>query len=176
MNNYAIANNVVSSAPNWAGFGLSNARSQVRTPAPQARTFLAHRTHTQFAILKGNVPNFFEHPAGTATTAPAAGTEDTVATAPIVNGPAPAPTETEAPARSKVDRIASERVVLLARKYANQQAPEILARLEKLNVLLLEAVPRVSDEQVVALENSHALLQRTDAARVERARRRAVQP
>ncbi|WP_124546479.1 hypothetical protein [Burkholderia cepacia] len=66
-------------------------------------------------------------------------------------------------------------MVLLARKYADQHSAETLARLEKLNGLLLKVAPRVSDDQVVALENSLALLQRTDTARAERARRRAVQ-
>ncbi|MGV7240620.1 hypothetical protein [Caballeronia sp. M23-90] len=179
MNNYAITKDVGSSAPNWSGFGLTNTRSQLRTPTPQTRTSPTQRTHTQFAILKGNVANFFERPTGTATAVRAAELGDVVATLPIANEPArtlPAEAaEARDPMRSKVERIASERMVLLARKYAKQHAPEILARLEKLNVLLMEIAPRVSDEQIVALENSHKLLQRTDEARAQRAQRRAVQ-
>lgn len=73
---------------------------------------------------------------------------------------------------AEIDQIAKQRVRLMAAKYAGgPQSTEILARLEILNSRLLERAPRVSKEQVVALENAHDQLARIRAAREERAKR-----
>lgn len=71
-----------------------------------------------------------------------------------------------------IDRIANQRVRLMAAKYASSAASaEILARLEILNRRLLERAPRVSIDQVEALESANTKLDQIRAAREERARR-----
>lgn len=75
------------------------------------------------------------------------------------NVPAPVPVQPKpsaAPgATDRVDRIAKQRVQLLAIKYANQTAiTEVTARLEILNQQLLGEAPRVSQAQVQALEQA----------------------
>lgn len=59
-----------------------------------------------------------------------------------------------------IERIASQRVKLIAEKYARDNVPqEILARLEILNHRLSKFYPRVTDAQVKALEiaNDHLI-------------------
>lgn len=179
MNNYAVAQSISSTSFNWSGLEYSGSRSQMRTPPPQNSPSSTQRGATQFAVLTGDVTNVFERasPTETVTAAVSTRARNAVAeTTTIINEPAHiVPVGVESAPRSDIDRIARERMVLLARKYADQHSAETLARLEKLNGLLLKVAPRVSDDQVVALENSLALLQRTDTARAERARRRAVQ-
>lgn len=71
-----------------------------------------------------------------------------------------------------IDRIANQRVRLMAAKYASGAASaEIVARLEILNRRLLERAPRVSLDQVEALESANSKLDQIRAAREERARR-----
>lgn len=71
-----------------------------------------------------------------------------------------------------VERMAAQRVQLMAAKYAGGNATaEILARLEILNRRLLERAPRVSEEQVRALEIANDQLVRIRAAREERSAR-----
>lgn len=76
---------------------------------------------------------------------------------------------------SEIDRIAKQRVKLMAAKYASGTASaELLARLEILNRRLLDRSPRVSSEQVEALELANENLMRIRAAREERARRLGI--
>ena len=72
----------------------------------------------------------------------------------------------------EVARIAYGRVVLLAARCAaaGSQA-EITARLEILNRRLLEQAPRISEDQVRALEEAEAHVMASKAAREERFRR-----
>ena len=71
-----------------------------------------------------------------------------------------------------VERIAAQRVQLMAAKYAGGTATaEIIARLEILNRRLLERAPRVSVEQVRALEIANDQLVRIQTAREERSER-----
>lgn len=74
-----------------------------------------------------------------------------------------------------VERIANQRVRLLAAKYAgSNETQEIVARLEILNRRLLSIAPRVSEEQVASLERAHEQLTRIRAAREERSKRLGI--
>jgi hypothetical protein len=176
MSNYAI----VSYAPLWDWDGSSGSREQERMSALQFRAAPARRVHTQFTHQKFYVSTFSE--VSTVTAPPTSGPD------PVIWGGAPTQTQTvndlavttdaypavEREERRDVDQIAHERMMLLARKYANRGTTETLARLERLSGLLLEISPRIKDEQIVALERTQALLQRGEAERAERARRRAA--
>ncbi len=71
-----------------------------------------------------------------------------------------------------IDRIANQRVKLMAAKYASGTASaEIVARLEILNRRLLDRAPRVSLDQLEALESADEKLTRMRAAREERSKR-----
>lgn len=71
-----------------------------------------------------------------------------------------------------IDRVARDRVRLMAAKYASSAASvEIMARLEILNQRLLSMSPRVSEAQVAALEGKADDLARLRASRQERAKR-----
>lgn len=79
------------------------------------------------------------------------------------------------PEETDIDRIASERVKLMAAKYAaSAVSSELMARLEILNRRLLDRAPRVSKEQVAALESANDQLARIQAAREERSRRLGI--
>lgn len=76
------------------------------------------------------------------------------------------------PPNADVERIAKQRVQLMAAKYASGiESSEIVARLEILNRRLLERAPRVTKAHVSALEDAHAQLARIRATREERANR-----
>lgn len=73
---------------------------------------------------------------------------------------------------AEIDRIANQRVKLMAAKYASSTASaEVVARLEILNRRLLDRAPRVSIDQVEALESANAKLTQIRVAREERAKR-----
>ncbi len=75
----------------------------------------------------------------------------------------------------EIDRIAKQRVKLMAAKYATDAASaEIVARLEILNWRLLERSPRISPEQVESLELANDKLNRIRAAREDRAKRLGI--
>lgn len=75
----------------------------------------------------------------------------------------------------EIDKIANQRVRLMAAKYAgSKESSEIVARLEILNRRLSERAPRVSKEQVAALEEANDQLVRIRAAREERAKRLGI--
>lgn len=98
-------------------------------------------------------------------------------TSPISNQSAvsPAKTAVAPPEETDIDRIASERVKLMAAKYAaSSVSAELVARLEILNRRLLDRAPRVSREQVAALESANDQLARIQAAREERSRRLGI--
>lgn len=79
------------------------------------------------------------------------------------------------PLSADVERIAKQRVQLMAAKYAGGiESSEIMARLEILNYRLLDLAPRVSKEQVVALEDAQVQLVRIRAAREERSKRLGI--
>jgi hypothetical protein len=182
MNNYAIALSVEPFAPlwNWHGSSGSRDQQQERTSASQFRAAPARRAHTQLTHQKFYVSTF---------------SEASTVTAPVISDPgaatwgvAPTLTQTvnelavttdaypavESEERRDVDQIAHERMMLLARKYANRGTTETLARLERLSGLLLEISPRIKDNQIAALERTQALLQRGETERAERVRRRAA--
>jgi len=75
----------------------------------------------------------------------------------------------------EIDKIANQRVRLMAAKYAEgKESSEIVARLEILNRRLSERAPRVSKEQVAALEDANDQLVRIRTAREERAKRLGI--
>lgn len=75
----------------------------------------------------------------------------------------------------EIDKIANQRVRLMAAKYAgSKESSEIVARLEILNRRLSERAPRVSKEQVTALEEANDQLVRIRVAREERAKRLGI--
>lgn len=79
------------------------------------------------------------------------------------------------PPNKELDQIAKQRVRLMAAKYASDvQSSEIVARLEILNRRISERAPRVSEEQVAALEDPHEQLARIRAGREERAKRLGI--
>lgn len=77
---------------------------------------------------------------------------------------------------SEVDQIASQRVRLMAAKYASgNTSVEMVARLEILNRRLLDRSPRISVDQVQALETAVAQLVNIRAAREEQMRRLGIE-
>lgn len=180
MNNYAVPLSVEPFALLWNWHEPSGSREQERTSASQSRAVMVHRAHTQFTHQKFYVPTFSE-----ASTVTAPATSDPGA---VTRGVALTRTQTvnelavttdsytavENEERRDVDQIARERMMLLARKYANRGTTETLTRLERLSRLLSEVSPRIKDEQIAALERTQALLQRGEMERAERAHRRAV--
>ncbi|WP_035813282.1 hypothetical protein, partial [Cupriavidus sp. UYPR2.512] len=76
------------------------------------------------------------------------------------------------PERAETVRIARDRVLLLAAKYAKgENQSEVVARLEILNSRLLEREPRVSQAQVQALEAAAAQVSEARAKREAMMRR-----
>lgn len=89
--------------------------------------------------------------------------------------PATAPYALQRSDDSEIDRIAKQRVKIMAAKYASRAASdEVLARLEILNRRLLDRSPRVSPGQVEALESANEKLMHIRAAREERAKRLGI--
>jgi hypothetical protein len=75
----------------------------------------------------------------------------------------------------ELDKIAKQRVKLMAAKYAsNGASAEIIARLEIFSHRLLERSPRVTQSQVHALENADENLFRIRKLREERAKRLGI--
>ncbi len=76
---------------------------------------------------------------------------------------------------AETDRIAKQRIRLMAFKYAsNNASSEIVARLEILNQRLLNQSPRISKVQVEMLELATEKLARFSMAREERSRRLGI--
>lgn len=146
-------------------------------PKRQERMALVGRT--EFATAKANSADFFR-----AVTGPLAPTAaPSVQAEPIAGTTAPlsesavtsVAVAVVAPPNADVERIAKQRVQLMAAKYASGiESSEIVARLEILNRRLLERAPRVSKDQVVALENANDQLAHIQAAREERSRRLGI--
>ena len=84
-------------------------------------------------------------------------------------------TEQDSSVRSAdVDRVARQRVAVIIRKHSEKNVPgELLARLELLNRRLASMAPRVTSNQVAALEATQRRLEDltvSHAARMERIR------
>lgn len=127
---------------------------------------------TKFATEKTTPFDFFAHEKGprapTATVSTQTGAVEQTQT---LNESSAEPSTSAFGTQSSADveRIAAQRVQLMAVKYAGGTATEeIVARLEILNRRLLERAPRVSVEQVRALEIANDQLVRIQAAREER--------
>jgi hypothetical protein len=72
----------------------------------------------------------------------------------------------------EVSKIASDRIKLLAIKYANDSvSTEIIARLAILNSRLIEKSPRVTTEQISSLEQTIGAVKSIEQSRLERAKR-----
>jgi len=75
-------------------------------------------------------------------------------------------------ASKRADEIANERIALLARKYASDDASrELIARLEVLNARMLAEMPRVTAEKVQTLEEVATSMRELQVKRIERANR-----
>lgn len=96
-------------------------------------------------------------------------------TAAVAKAPAQVSSDGNAEAREVVERIAKQRVQLMAVKYASGDEPrEMTARLAILNHRLLDHSPRVSVEQVQALEAAATQLAAARNFREERMRRLGI--
>ena len=145
---------------------------------PKMQEQKAGAARTEFAAAKSGAVDFFIAAKG--PLAPTS-TRDTLAQEPIgevttsVGETATPVTAAIIKTDVDVDRIATQRVRLMAAKYAGgPESSEIVARLEILNRRLLEQSPRVSKEQVFALENASEQLARIKAAREERSKRLGI--
>lgn len=148
-------------------------------PKRQERMALVGRT--EFATAKANAADFFRAVTGplAPTAAPSVQAEPIAGmTAPLSESavtPVAGAVAVVAPPNADVERIAKQRVKLMAAKYASGiESSEIVARLEILNRRLLDRAPRVSKDQVVALENANDQLAHIQAAREERSRRLGI--
>lgn len=146
-------------------------------PKRQERRALEERT--EFAVSKTGPVDFFSAVTGplAPTAAPSAQVE------PIAGTTAPFSESTVTPVAAAkvaapnvdVERIAKQRVQLMAAKYASGiETSEIVARLEILNRRLLDQAPRVSKAQVLALEDANEQVARIRAAREERSNRLGI--
>ncbi|WP_236181510.1 hypothetical protein [Pseudomonas sputi] len=81
--------------------------------------------------------------------------------------------ERHIPARDlEINKIAEDRIKLLAIKYANDSiSAEMIARLEILNSRLIERSPRVTVEQINFLEGSIGSIKTIEQSRLDRAKR-----
>lgn len=106
------------------------------------------------------------------------GFEERRASLPTVTGEAPKGQRPEAAAQplqqALLEKTASDRTVLLARKYAGQGDNEQLARLEILTQRMRKLVPRVTPEAVDAIANSLAQIEARRERRAEMASRRGM--
>ena len=148
-------------------------------PKRQERMALVGRT--EFATAKANSADFFRAVTGplAPTAAPSVQAEPIAGmTAPLSESavtPVAGAVAVVAPPNADVERIAKQRVQLMAAKYASGiESSEIVARLEILNRRLLDRAPRVSKDQIVALENANDQLAHIQAAREERSRRLGI--
>lgn len=178
MNQYAIASYTDSYTTAQTWHEWSGSREREATPSPQSR-LRSRRTYTQFAhhrsyvkaladvseaadpAASDPVPEFRHAVSDLTQTA-----DETPAAADTVHTPG-------GDAQLSVEEFARERMLLLARKYANRGSVETLARIERLDALLSKIAPRIKDSQITALEETQALLQRGEAERAARTRRRA---
>lgn len=136
---------------------------------------------TEFATKNASTVDFFTEAKGPlAPTAAPHAQQDSFATTTPVGDPQSSSTASvekilTTQTSLDIDRIAKQRVKLMAAKYASSfESSEIMARLEILNRRLLDQSPRVSKDQVLALENANEQLLRIRAAREERAKRLGI--
>ncbi|CAE6792064.1 hypothetical protein R70006_04899 [Paraburkholderia domus] len=166
MSNFTTANQPANPRSIWASFASPESGVRGRPHMVQGTQFTNTRT--------GYANAFSARTGGRGAT-------------PILNAPAslpatPTPTVKEAAAGAaghaevvtptdEVKRIASERVILMARQYAKgPHQTETALRLDMLNERLLKIAPRVSMDQVAALTTATEQLEQGIAAREERAR------
>ena len=156
---------------NWANIAELDPKKKEQKPS-MAWTGLSTRGPDNFdffaAVTGPSAPT-------TALSARATSTATNTQTLNEFAGVAPRP-NTTAQLDADVERVAKQRVQLMAAKYAKGTgSSELVARLEILNRRLLEKAPRVSKAQVVALEDANEQLARIRAAREDRARRLGIQ-
>lgn len=147
---------------------------------PSKQTREAFFTQTRLAPSKKSEPfELFASVAGTTalTVVPGARIEEITKQSSLVSELVvkPNPYASMGNQGADIDRIAKQRVKLMAAKYASSAvSAEIVARLEILNRRLLDSAPRVSKEQVEGLENANERLASIRAAREERAKRLGI--
>lgn len=159
----------------WADYApFQSGPINQRNPEREALT-----GHTAFVTVEANQVDFFAAATGpfAPTTPPISQSAPIAESTPTLAESVSSHTATAAiPSSSaEIDQIAKQRVRLMAAKYASgSQSSEIVARLEILNSRLSERAPRVSKEQVTALEDANAQLTRIRAAREARAKRLGI--
>lgn len=168
MSNFATVNLPTNPRSIWAS---------VASPASGLRGRAHTVTGTQFTNTRVGYANAFSARAGGSGATPILNARASLPAAPTPTvkevaggaaGHAEAVTQTDA-----VKRIASERVILMARQYAKgPDQTETALRLDMLNERLLKIAPRVSAHQVAALTTATEQLEQGIAAREERARLR----
>lgn len=134
---------------------------------------------TEFTTAKANLVDFFSVVRGplAPTAVPSSQAELYAQTSPLSEF---ADTSIAAAAvasslTADIARIAKQRVQLMAAKYASgTESSEVVARLEILNRRLLDRAPRVTKNQVLALENANEQLVRIRAAREARSKRLGI--
>jgi len=134
---------------------------------------------TEFAATKEKTVDFFVDSTGpfARTVAPTVQAEPLAGTASPLGKSSSASVEPSVVPQTNTDveRIAKQRIRLMAAKYASSvESSEIIARLEILNHRLLGLAPRVSKDQVLALENANEQLLRIRAAREDRSKRLGI--
>lgn len=175
---YSAPPRVAAASPAWRGFNPLNLEEPRRSGYTATTQFFnPHTVTSEFSASESSSFDLFDIKKGqlAPTTFPEAQTIDVaVATRTVsesVVSATPAADHAQMQ-RGDIAPIARQRVQLLAASYAGgEEQREIVARLEILNRRLLALAPRVSQEQVAALENANDNLLRIRAAREERARR-----
>lgn len=151
------------SAPNWAYFAK----------APQWHRPLAGIDSTRFAGEPVAGELFSQQEGPQAPTATLQRRETVVTPTATIEESASrtAPAVGESASDRDIQQLARQRVRLMAIKYAGGDTSEVLARLEILNRRLVAQAPRITRDQVEALERANEKLAQIKAAREERARR-----
>lgn len=157
-------------SPNWAEV------APYKPKRPELKTLVQP---TPFSTIKSDLVDFFATGTGLRTPTPEPSSQATLVPVPTPMGnentATPATNVIADPHSGDVERIAKQRVKLMAAKYVGgAESSEIVARLEILNRRLLEHAPRVSKEQVAALEKANDQLERIRASRAERSRRLGI--
>lgn len=146
---------------------------------PRRRISSSASTATEFSSAKNSVVDLFVDSKG--PSAPTAAVEQgrrfvgQTATLSESTGLTSAPSSSKESATGEVERIANQRIQLMAAKYAaGRESLEMVARLEILNRRLVEQAPLVTEAQVRQLESSREVLGRIQVSRQERARRLGI--
>jgi len=181
---YSVPSRVAASSPALRRLDLLNLEEPRHSgyAATTTQHYKAHSVTTKFSTSESSPVDLFDvkkGPLAPTTLLEAQGIDITVPTRTVSESIVSSKRAADHPQMPHVDisPIARQRVQLLAASYVGgDEQREIVARLEILNRRLLLLAPRVSREQVAALETANEDLQNIRAARVERAKRLGLPP